>query len=63
MRPSTASPDPVTLIDSLDADAIRAELEVLYEREAALRAALRVARARQRHRSRSAAREKSANAH
>jgi hypothetical protein len=40
--------DPVALIDRLDAEAIRAELDALYEREAALRAALRVARVRQR---------------
>ena len=40
--------DPVELIDQLDADAIRAELDTLYSREAALRAALKVARQRER---------------
>jgi hypothetical protein len=48
MRPATDTTDPVALIDRLNADAIRAELDQLYEREVALRAALRVARARER---------------
>jgi|SRR6516164_6503774 hypothetical protein len=46
MRPAII--DPISLIDKLDADAIRAELDQIYEREAALRAALKVARARER---------------
>jgi hypothetical protein len=48
MRRKTSTLDPIDLIDRLDADAIRAELDALYRREAALRAALKVARARQR---------------
>jgi hypothetical protein len=52
MRRKTSTLDPIDLIERLDADAIRAELDALYRREAALRAALKVARARQRARSR-----------
>jgi hypothetical protein len=45
--------DPVAILDRLDADAIRAELDQLYEREAALRAAWRIARTRERQREKS----------
>lgn len=45
-----ATIDPIELIDRLDADAIRAELDAIYAREAALRAALKLARARDRRR-------------
>jgi hypothetical protein len=52
MDTATVIPDAISLIDQLDSDAIRRELDALYEREAALRAALKIARARQRQRSR-----------
>jgi hypothetical protein len=52
MATHTPTLDPIDLIESLDAEAIRAELDELYRREAALRAALKIARARQRSRSR-----------
>jgi hypothetical protein len=48
IRAATNTADPITIIDALDPDAIRAELDALYERESALRAALKLARARQR---------------
>ena len=59
MRPATKTSDPVALIDRLDAGAIRTELDALYEREAVLRAALKIARTRERAqlRQRAAARE------
>jgi hypothetical protein len=44
--------DPVALIARLDADSLRAELDRLYAREAALRAALKIARTRERQRRR-----------
>jgi hypothetical protein len=50
MTPATSTFDPIELIDRLDADTIRVELDRLYEREAALRAALKIARQRQRQR-------------
>lgn len=40
--------DPFELIGQLDLTAIRAELDRLYEREAVLRAALRIAKAKER---------------
>jgi hypothetical protein len=48
MRPALDTPDPVAVIERLDADAIVAELDRLYSREAALRAALKIARAMRR---------------
>jgi hypothetical protein len=44
--------DPIAVIERLDAKVIRAELDRLYEREAALQAAWKIARARDRQRER-----------
>jgi hypothetical protein len=54
---ATTAPDPVALVDSLDPDAIRAELDQLYGREAALRVLLRSAEARRRREARAARKE------
>ena len=54
MSVTTTDPnDPVAILDRLDPEAIRTELDRLYEREAALRAAWRIVRARQRQREKS----------
>ena len=46
--PHAAPPDPVSLIDTLDPDAIAARLEELVREQDALRVLLRAARARRR---------------
>ena len=45
---TTETLDPIALIESLDPDHIRAELDKMYRREAALRVLLRAAEQRQR---------------
>ena len=47
-RPAAPAPDPVALVDSLDADTIRAQMAALDERRRALSVLLRAALVRER---------------